>query len=114
TCPSPVLGIDHTAGTHLYRIAQEAVTNSVRHGQARHIWIRLITSESGLNLTVKDDGSGLAKGWLQRPGMGLRIMKYRASTIGATCVIKPGPACGTVVTCTVPLPASPTPVPANS
>ena len=70
--------------THLYRIAQEAITNAVRHGKARSINIRLDSTADEIILTIIDDGIGLPENARNGEGLGLRIMAYRASMIGAT------------------------------
>ncbi len=70
--------------THLYRIAQEAITNAIRHGKARHINIRLDSTGHEIVFTVIDDGLGLPENARNGDGLGLRIMAYRASMIGAT------------------------------
>lgn len=75
---------DVNAATHLYRIAQEAITNAVRHGKARHINLRLDSTDHEIVLTITDDGIGLPENARTGPGLGLRIMAYRASIIGAT------------------------------
>jgi signal transduction histidine kinase len=102
-CPESIPIPDLSVSTHLYRIAQEAVTNSVKHGQARRIQIRLAATDARVCLSIHDNGSGLARGWRQRRGMGLRIMQYRASTLGGTCVIQPEPNGGTTLRCTIPM-----------
>jgi signal transduction histidine kinase len=101
-CPQPVLLHDASAITHLYRIAQEAVTNAVRHGKARHINICLDSADDETVLTVTDDGSGLSENARSNNGMGLRIMAYRASMIGANFNIERLSARGTRVICTLP------------
>ena len=93
--------------THLYRIAQEAVNNSVRHGQARTIEIVLRTRDDEVELRVEDDGTGTdvdirAAG--QLTGMGLYIMDYRARSIGGTLRLGPSLSGGTTVSCCVPCP----------
>jgi signal transduction histidine kinase len=85
----------------LYRIAQEAVTNVVKHAEARTISIQ-IGSESGVvTLRIADDGVGIRNAARKRDGMGLRIMQYRATSIGAHLTVEPRPTGGTVVTCTL-------------
>jgi signal transduction histidine kinase len=84
--------------TELYRIAQEAVTNVVKHGRARTIHIRLIGRPRLLELQVLDDGVGLSNSG-STDGMGLRIMRYRAASIGARLTVGPGPTGGTIVEC---------------
>lgn len=76
---------DKGVAIHLYRIAQEAVSNAVRHGNASRIVISLSSGEQGLNLRVSNNGTPLEMSdVLDSSGMGLRIMKYRADLIGAT------------------------------
>ncbi len=70
---------------HLYRIAQEAVANAIRHGRAQHVDIYLGASQSGLELRVEDDGKGMSEQMDSeglRAGMGLRTMRYRAQSLG--------------------------------
>jgi len=100
-CPEPVLMGDAQAAQHLYRIAQEAVTNAVRHAQARQIGITLEPTEEGVRLRVADDGVGLPATGEAAQGSGLRIMKYRAAAIGATLGVERLPEGGTAVVCTL-------------
>jgi signal transduction histidine kinase len=98
------------AARHLYRIGQEALANAIRHGGAHHITIRLHWSASGLTLTIRDDGCGLA-GRVRTPGVGLRTMQARAAALGGSLVLRPARPTGTEVRATVrlnrPRPASP-------
>lgn len=87
---------------HLYRIAQEALNNAVKHSQAKHIWIRLESENHQVLLTVKDDGVGLLAANEPPAGMGLRIMQYRAGMIGAVLDIACDPDGGTIVQCRLP------------
>jgi signal transduction histidine kinase len=98
-CDSPVLIRDTVASAHLYRIAQEAISNAVKHGKARTITILLETLDDGISLTIKDDGAGLPDALPQTAGMGLRIMAHRASIIGATFQARRGDSGGTIVSC---------------
>ena len=87
--------------TQLYRIAQEAITNAVRHGQATAIEIRLADSDEGIRLSVCDDGAGIAPAEARGHGFGLRIMAHRARLIGATLAVRlRSDEGGTLVTCT--------------
>src|SRR5262249_11109327 len=61
-CPEWVELPDHETATHLFRIAQEAVNNAVRHARPRHIRLTLLTEPNGLRLRVKDDGIGIQNG----------------------------------------------------
>lgn len=100
-CPAPVLISNNTVATHLFRIAQEAVSNAIKHGQARNIEIKLASTGGEVQLSVSDDGRGLPHLLPQGQGMGLRIMRYRAGMIGGALSIKSdGP--GTVVACAAP------------
>lgn len=90
---------DNAAAIHLYRIAQEAVNNAVKHGQARNIAIGLSTQNNQVELTVLDDGCGLPKNGPKTTGMGLRVMNYRAGMIGAAVSIAPVTPHGTLVRC---------------
>lgn len=92
---------------NLYRIAQEAVSNAVTHGEARHILIELRACDGNIVLKVQDDGCGLTSGQHPREGRGLHIMSYRAHTLGGKLEILPAAPHGTVVTCTVPLRQNP-------
>ena len=99
---------DATMAIHLYRIAQEAVSNAVRHGKAKHVIIRFSGTGDQVVLTVRDDGCGLAVAPHEGTGMGLLIMKHRASMIGASLAVTSVPEHGTLVTCTVNKPCLPT------
>jgi signal transduction histidine kinase len=96
--------LDATVATHLYRIAQEALSNVVAHAQASQVFIRLSADDHRLALTITDDGVGLPEGAAQSPGMGLRIMRYRADLIGADLKVQRASGKGTTVTCTCPRP----------
>jgi two-component system CheB/CheR fusion protein len=87
--------------THLYRIAQEAVHNAIRHGKAKSIVIRLLTQQDRILLGVKDDGVGFSGPVGKHPGMGLRVMQYRAGMIGGTLVVQHDPDGGTSVLCSL-------------
>ena len=92
---------DLKMGTHLYRIAQEAAGNAIRHGRASQVAISLVGSPDRLKLTVTDNGSGLAPESRQNRGMGLQIMAYRADLLGAHFEVQNLPAGGTQATCTL-------------
>jgi PAS domain S-box-containing protein len=103
TCMGPLAVENSAIATHLYRIAQEAVSNAIKHGRAHEIAIRLIGRAGALELNVVDDGLGLSPGSRnQATGMGLHIMEYRARIIGGTLDISPGKPCGTLVSCCIP------------
>ena len=101
-CGTPVLGTEHAVGIHLYRIAQEAVSNAVKHGKPGRIDIALTAKGRNLVLTVSDDGLGIPEKLPGRKGLGLNIMEYRSRIIGASLVVRRNPQGGTTVTCSVP------------
>ena len=100
-CREPVPVDDVYTATQLFRIAQEAITNAFKHGQARTIRVSLEAKEFYIMLKIADDGIGLPVTETRKEGMGLRIMRYRAGQIGASLGVYPGPNRGTVVTCTL-------------
>jgi len=81
----------------LYRIAQEALTNTARHGRASAVAIFLLVTKSKFLLRITDNGSGFGETARSGTGMGLKIMKYRAGMIGAKLEIGPNYPHGTVV-----------------
>jgi signal transduction histidine kinase len=93
---------DRKVATNSYWIAQEAVTNAIKHGKPGTLWIRVFAGEHrGAVLTVRDDGTGFSATPARNGGMGLRIMKSRAELIGADLQVAPHPEGGTCVTCTM-------------
>ena len=101
-CESPVLIANATSAMHLYRIAQEAVSNAIRHGKPKRIVISLDESKAGVTLSVEDDGAGLPENWQNGPGLGTRIMAHRAAIIGGTLSLEPNLTGGTLVRCHLP------------
>jgi PAS domain S-box-containing protein len=95
--PAPVL--ENGVAAHLYYIAQEAVLNAVKHGKAARVALSLKHAGGHYELSVQDDGSGFEPGNGSSKGMGVRIMQYRARTIGATLDLKSAPGNGTRITC---------------
>jgi signal transduction histidine kinase len=88
-----------------YRIVLEALTNVIRHAQAKHCAIRFSVSQNGssdvLGIEIQDDGKGMPEA--HRAGVGLRSMRERAEEIGGTCVIESNARQGTCITVKVPL-----------
>lgn len=101
SCPEPVAVCDNAIATHLYRIAQEAVTNACKHGQATLIQIGLAATSRRIRLRVSDNGVGFAATCCARGGMGIPIMQYRAGMIGGCLCIKQGRKRGVQVICTI-------------
>ena len=102
-CPEPCDIDDVQMAVHLYRIAQESVSNAIKHGEAQDVVIRLESSESGCALRIIDNGRGLPLQHSNGQGMGLRIMSYRSELIGAQLDIKRRSPKGTEVRCALPL-----------
>jgi signal transduction histidine kinase len=100
-CPRLVLVGDNAVATHLYRIAQEAITNAVKHGQAKCVVVSLSDSVGQLRLRIWNDGAEFLAGASAKCGLGLRIMQYRAEMIGATLKIVSANGKGTTVGCTL-------------
>lgn len=100
-CERPVTLRDPGTANHLYRIAQEAVANAVKHAQARTITIELNDRDGFVTLSVSDDGSGLtaARKRTVIDGMGLRIMRHRANLVGAQFSITDAESGGTKISC---------------
>jgi two-component system sensor kinase FixL len=96
----PILVRDNAAATHLYRIAQEAINNAIRHGKAKTVVVTLTRQKEKARLIVADNGVGLSKDSKTDAGMGLQIMKYRAGMIGAALEISSTDGQGTTVICT--------------
>jgi len=105
-CPQPVLVRDNTVATHLYRIAQEAVNNAVKHSRSASILMELKTNNNRIELKVSDDGIGIRPAPNPTGGMGLHIMKYRAQAINGTLTIEHAPRHGTIVSCSAPQPTA--------
>lgn len=97
---------DTTTATQLYRIAQEAVNNAIRHGKPKQIVMNLSNWKERIELTIEDDGSGLPDDWEKHRGLGTRIMAHRAAMIGGTFSIEPNPTGGTFVKCSMPVSAT--------
>jgi len=95
---------DSEMAQHLYRIAQEALSNAVRHAHAKRIAVELRGNTGDVALQVEDDGVGFPPD-RRGGGMGLRTMGYRAQILGGRLTVMPAPGGGTRVTCCVPRPA---------
>jgi signal transduction histidine kinase len=95
---------DAEVSMHLYRIAQEALNNAVKHGNAQHIEISLLCDDEKIVLAVSDDGQGFQKTPPTSGGMGLKTMQYRARSIGAELTFGSSYGRGATLICTLPLP----------
>ncbi len=104
-CAEPVRVADAEIAGHLYRIAQEAVNNALKHAAPAEIRIGLECREGALLLEVDDDGAGFDENADAREGIGLRAMRYRARLVGGALGIGSAPAGGTRISCRVKLSA---------
>lgn len=97
------VNVEQAVALHVYRIAEEALSNSLKHAEADKIMIELQSlSRRRVALTITDNGKGFVKSPEDR-GMGLQNMKYRAGAIGGALKITSAPGKGTIIRCTVPL-----------
>lgn len=100
-CESPVRIADAQIAGEFYRIAQEAVANSLKHAEASEIRIGLERNNGSVTLEVEDDGEGFDETAPSRDGIGLRVMQYRARLVDASLQIGAAPAGGTRVRASV-------------
>jgi PAS domain S-box-containing protein len=100
-CPAPVRVRDSEKAVHLYRIAQEGVANALKHAHATEVVITLAERGSAVVLEIADNGTGMPKEADRNAGVGLRVMRHRAATIGAQLSIGSPRNNGTVITCTL-------------
>jgi two-component system sensor histidine kinase NreB len=97
--------------TAMFRIAQAAVTNAVRHAGARTLWIGLDVEDGRATVKVQDDGSGFdldsirGRAALGAGGMGLRVMQERVQALGGSLEIITAPDTGTLVKASFPVSA---------
>jgi two-component system, LuxR family, sensor kinase FixL len=90
---------DRSVANHLFRLAQEAVTNAVKHAHAQRVTIRLFRRGDKTVLSITDDGTGFDVDQKVMSGLGMRIMQYRAKKIGANLEIHAAATGGTEVVC---------------
>ncbi len=98
-CEQTVSVEDVSIAINLYRIAQEAITNAVKHGKATEITIDLTPHEDRLTLTVENDGLRFPSTPANDGGMGLKIMHHRAEVINGLLDVRQGDDGGAIVTC---------------
>jgi PAS domain S-box-containing protein len=102
TCECERFAVNAQTGVAIYRIAQEAIHNALTHGRARRLELNLALDKSHLRLSIRDNGRGFVPEQTSETGMGLRIMRYRASSVGGRLTIESHPEKGTMVECLVP------------
>ena len=93
---------DEATSNHLFRIAQEAVNNAIKHANPRHVTVALGADQSGIALDIRDDGVGITTPPTSNRGMGLNILQYRAHCLGGSVCVESLPEAGTWVACRVP------------
>lgn len=103
-CDPPVQVSDNKLATQLYRIAQEGVANAIKHSQADRIELALSVEDGFLTLSIRDNGVGVNP-QTRKTGMGLLTMSHRARMLGGVLSVEPDASGGTLVNCTVPIPA---------
>ncbi|MGZ8940421.1 MAG: response regulator [Limisphaerales bacterium] len=97
-CPAPVLIEDRAIACHFFRIAQEAANNAIKHAQAKNLVIRLTETPASIHLAISDDGAGFKPSSNGQKGIGLEVMRHRASVIGANLNVH-SMGSGTTVSC---------------
>ena len=102
-CKKDIFISDKSKSLHLFRIAQEAIFNIVKHAKASALIISLQEEKPELVLVICDNGIGLPKSKKSSTGMGLRIMQYRANIIGGNILYNANNGSGTKVICRVPI-----------
>ena len=100
-CVSPVAIPDNAVANHLFRIAQEAVNNAMKHAKAKQVVVTLSQHHGDVLLQIDDDGQGFPKSKDAASGLGLQIMRHRANVIGATLETRSIHGKGLRVTCTL-------------
>jgi signal transduction histidine kinase len=91
------------ASIGVFRVAQEAMTNILKHADAKSVDLAIIIDEIQFTMRISDDGGGIASGRLQQSGShGLAAMRHRIAVLGGSCRVD-GASRGTVVTATIPL-----------
>jgi len=101
-CDSRVKIADSAVSGHLHRIAQEAITNALKHGKAQTIQLRLEDCGTHIELSIEDDGCGMPKKAPAKKGMGLQLIQHRARLIGGHVSIHSSRGQGVRIVCTLP------------
>ncbi|MHA3775408.1 sensor histidine kinase [Verrucomicrobiota bacterium sgz303538] len=99
TCDDTLTVRNPEAALQLYRIAQEAISNALRHGDASEITVCLERQNGRACLSIQDNGKGISTPVQMSSGLGLRIMQYRAELLGADMEIRSEKDRGTQVVC---------------
>ena len=97
--PSGQVDVETSVALHLYRIAQEAINNAIKHASAKRITVTADFSQENKILSIEDDGCGFDPDAEHGPSSGMSLMPYRAAMIGGTLTVSSQPNCGTKVEC---------------
>lgn len=103
-CPEPIVIDDNLMAAHLYRIAQEGVSNALKHAKARHIELSFTRHAGKIILAIKDDGVGLSGDTKQEKGIGMKIMKNRSRMLGGVFQMKSNTPQGVILECVFSIP----------
>ncbi len=103
-CPRPVLLADDIVATHLFRIAQEAVSNAIEHARTRKITVALSANNGSIQLQVQNDQHARQRNHNSRLGLGLQIMKSRSEAMGGVIEVRTVGLNNVIVNCSVPVP----------
>jgi signal transduction histidine kinase len=101
--PTPIPRLGEDVEVAVYRIAQEAITNAVRHASAKEIVVTLAAADGVLSVEVRDDGCGFEVKARQRDALGLVSMEERALAVGGKLQVSSTPGRGTAIVLTCPL-----------
>jgi two-component system, chemotaxis family, CheB/CheR fusion protein len=93
---------DDTVALHMYRVAQEAVTNAVKHSGAKNILISLDRTSTHICVSIQDDGKGFVPSRRRQKGLGLHMMRYRANALGGELKVERRASGGMDITCVIP------------
>lgn len=93
---------DPAVATHLYRIAQEAINNALKHSGATRVYVCLKGLEDKIELSIEDDGQGLSMKQERAHGIGMQVMNYRAALVGGRLEVHSSPGDGVRVNCSLP------------
>jgi signal transduction histidine kinase len=97
--PRGKIDVETSVALHLYRIAQEAINNAIKHASAKRITVTADFSKDSKILCIEDDGCGFDPNAEHGPSSGMSLMPYRAAMIGGTLTVSSQINCGTKVEC---------------
>jgi signal transduction histidine kinase len=95
--PAAAAELTSDQATHLLNIAKEAMSNSIRHGRAAHVWVQVQRQDGRISLRVRDDGAGFDRAAADGKGLGLRNMVARSNEIAGDLRVHSTPDNGTEI-----------------